>query len=88
MEKQIALLLCVHELVTLKRLNKGKQPFPTSMAESDKRNSVCAMTSSFCKQLYEVLWREEEKEGILGLTVLSLKNIGMSYHPLSPRIVK
>lgn len=64
MEEQIALLLCVHELVTLKWLNNGKAALPISMAESDKRNLVCAMTSSFCKQLYEVSWREEEKEEI------------------------
>lgn len=43
------------------------------MAESDKRNSVCGMTSSFWKQLYEVSWREEEKEGILGLSFI-IKN--------------
>lgn len=72
MEEQIALLLYVHELVILKWLNKGKAVLSNIYGyEFDKRNSMGSMTNSFWKQLYEVSWREEEKERILVPTGLS-----------------
>lgn len=76
MEEQIALLLCVHELVILRWLNRGKAVLSNIHSyEFDKRNSVGSMTISFWKQLYQASWREEEKEEILVPIVLSFKKL-------------
>lgn len=65
MEEQIALFLCVHELVILKWLSEGKAVLSNIHSYGfDKRNSMGSMTSSFWKQPYEISWREEEKEEI------------------------